>query len=103
MDHEEPSVVELDSNDLERHAMFVGAEEEDQVLLGGIGRIERVGAVLDDEPGALRIDPVTAARLSEADRGTYLIVSDTLSECPRQIDGEFRDGRPPATYRRRYP
>ena len=48
--------------------MLVGTQEDDEVLLIRLGRVERRRAVLDDVPRSLGTDPVSFRRGSESDR-----------------------------------
>ncbi len=67
MDHEELLVRQLDPHDLERDAVLVWAEEDDEVLVAWAPGVQRAGTGLGDIAGAVFADPVSSRRWGKAD------------------------------------
>ena len=79
MDHQEVTVRQLDRDNLERNAVLIGAQEQDEIVLFAVrvGRVRRAGAGPHDVPRAIVADPMFRGRRVEADRVVTLTLCQT--------------------------
>lgn len=67
MDDEQISIGQLEADDLQRNAVPIGSQEQDEVRLRGIDGVERALTVVDNEARPIVGDTVASGRSSEAD------------------------------------